>query len=1393
MIVGLQRSRLRPKTLLAIGVSALIYAILGRLSLAFAILPNNVAVIWPAAGVMLVIVLRGGYRFLAAVFIGCFLLDNVGMTFTDVTHFVKTSSFAIANVLETGVAAYGMRRFLTSPMWLTYPQQLLKFVLGAVVFSPMLSATISTLTLYSLPLTSSKTLWETWLTGWSSHGVGILLFTPLLITWTQPNPHRQEPDARSWQKLETALVFSGLLLLSCVAFLGSQPIEYILVLPLIWAAFRFQGRAVTGLVSFCLLFAILATAQGYGIFAQKFAIAKSTLDLLLLLQSFINSKALSTYFLFAAVSEHRRIQTQLEQANQKLQTYAEKQTRSLRKSEERFFAIAAQIPSAIYQLTYQDEGWIVDYMSDRIIDIAGIGAEEITEDFSYFVNRIHPDDCQEYLYSLNQALENQANWHCECRIVKPNHQVNWLQIDATASRSQSGALSYYGIIADISDRVLAEKALKEKNYQLSNQNWILAKLAADNTLHQGDLTTSIQKLTRTCAQALQVERNSVWLKKYETNWQCLNNYCLSRDRHNREPDFPIQKYPRYRQALQNHQSLSIDDCHTDPRCAELLEDYLLPHNITALLEIPLQRNNEVVGVFCLEHTATPRTWTMEEESFARSLGNLVILAIEAAQRHKAEIELRTSEAKYRTLYDGLQDAVMILDDQGFLNCNQTTVELFGYDSKEAVIGKHPSQLSPPYQADGTDSLMAAGAKIQQAYEHGTQRFEWLHQRQDSSVFQAEVWLTALNWGDRPVIQAIVRDISDRKQREEALRFIVESTASFTGQGFFQNLVQRLAQVLQVPYVCIAELLDSDRARTLAVWHDDRFQENFEYNLAGTPCDDVPKNNQICLSCDRVAELFPDDPDLAQWPIHSYWGTPLRSSNGDAIGILTVLDSKPLETNATLESIFQIFAARGGAELERVAAAKHLKAAKEAAELASLAKSEFLANMSHELRTPLNGILGYTQIMQQAPDMNEHRQGVKVIEQCGNHLLNLIEDILDLAKIEARRLELYSHDFHLPAFLLGIVEMSRIRAKQKHIEFNYVSDSELPAGIRADEKRLRQVLINLLGNAVKFTSEGSVTFTVLVRDRNFVASPPTVSLSFSIHDTGVGMQPEDLDKIFQPFEQVGRKTARAEGTGLGLTIVREILEKMGSAIEVSSVPGEGSHFTFEVEFPIATEWASNSCQSDRGRIIGYAGPKRQILIVDDKETNHNVLLGVLQPLGFNCATALNGETGLSVTKTFQPDLIIADLIMPKLDGNSMIRRLRQRGYTQPIIASSASVLNRDRVSAFEAGCNDFLPKPVEVTQLLSFLRHYLKLEWLYEAKVEEATPPAPQPTTWQVPNLEILQRFLAAASIGDIEQIETEANALQAESEDYRGFSQKILELAHNFDDRGITELIQPYL
>ncbi len=476
----------------------------------------------------------------------------------------------------------------------------------------------------------------------------------------------------------------------------------------------------------------------------------------------------------------------------------------------------------------------------------------------------------------------------------------------------------------------------------------------------------------------------------------------------------------------------------------------------------------------------------------------------------------------------------------------------------------------------------------------------------------------------------------------------------------------------------------------------------------------------------------------------------------------------------------------------------LKEAKEAADAANYAKSEFLANMSHELRTPLNGILGYTQILQRDKLTDpKQKDGLGIIQQCGSHLLTLINDILDISKIEARKFDLYPTDFRFGLFLREVAEICRVRAEQKEIEFTYQTMTPLPMAIHADEKRLRQVLINLLGNAIKFTDSGRVTLKVGVLGE---ASPSlngkTLKIRFQIEDTGVGMPPEQLNTIFLPFEQVGEGDRKTNGAGLGLAISRKIVHMMGSEIEVESTPGKGSKFWFEVKLPESTAWVEPEPQPTMQHILGYKGKQLTILIVDDRPENRGILTQLLEPIGFELIEAGDGKEGVIQANQAHPDLIITDLLMPGMDGFEMTRQLRTSPAFQDtvIIASSASVFNFDRQKSQEAGCNDFLPKPVQADELFQQLQDYLTLQWIYDGVDETHSPPVfGKNSTMATPPPAELTSLYEAAQIGHIEGIKQEAVRLKQLVSDYAAFADRILELAATFEYETVLDLVEPYV
>lgn len=735
------------------------------------------------------------------------------------------------------------------------------------------------------------------------------------------------------------------------------------------------------------------------------------------------------------------------------------------------------------------------------------------------------------------------------------------------------------------------------------------------------------------------------------------------------------------------------------------------------------------------------------------------------RRKQMEIALQDQLQFMNVLLQAIPSPIFYQDTQGrYQGCNRAFEEFTGY-SKEQIIGKNVFELWPPCQAkiyhqQDLKLWRHPGIQVHETtmrHANGIDRHVIFNQATYTSAAGKIVGMVA-----------VITDITERKQMEDVLR---------ESEQYRRTLINEtlMGLMLCYPEGHIVEVNPSC-AQIVGYTPSEMHQLNC-WDI--TPSGYFEEEKQQMDFLKNTGRYGPYEKEF----IHKTgYRVPVRMSG--------VMINKFGE-NLIWSSIEDI--------TDQKQAEAKLQQAKEAAEMANRAKSTFLAHMSHELRTPLNVILGYAQIFKRDKNFNAQQQeGINVIYRNGEYLLTLINDVLDLSKIESGRIELFPTEFHLPTFLKGIIELFQMRAEQKGISFIYQAISNLPQGIYADEKRLRQILINLLSNAIKFTEVGGVYLKVSVHDHQIL---------FQVEDTGIGMTPQELKQIFIPFQQVSDPKYHAEGSGLGLSISKELIEMMGGELQVESSKGQGSLFLMAVPLSEVSTFVKPT-RVKEPVIIGYQGPSRQILLVDDQWENRAVLVNLLTPLGFKVEEASSGQEGVEKAQKIQPDLILMDLVMPMIDGFEATRQLRKIPTLKPvpIIALSASAFDFHQQESREVGCNDFIAKPFRAEVLLKHLEKHLKLKWNYEEVAttilsgeevattilsdEELIKHLPEDflKSIKTPSTEQAAILLDLAMMGDVHGIMEFAEQLIQTDKELTPFSQQIYQLIDELQIEKIVEI-----
>ncbi len=798
---------------------------------------------------------------------------------------------------------------------------------------------------------------------------------------------------------------------------------------------------------------------------------------------------------------------------------------------------------------------------------------------------------------------------------------------------------------------------------------------------------------------------------------------------------------------------------------------------------PLKIDGRSLGVIALQDYHHPQAY---HEDDLRLLVFVADQTAAAIRRRQIETAQREARAYFEKSFHSSPALMLItrLADRRITEANPAFVRACGHD-REQLLGRTADEVNLWIHPEQRTEFFR---RLQQ---HGAIRnLECDFRAKSGATATFLVHADVIELGGVPSLLSVGIDITERRRREQVQAATYQISRAVLAGGSLEVLFAEVHRIVGglMPARNFYVALASADGRELA------FPYFADEHVAAPP--PRPLGNgftEYVLQSGRPARVNAAELEALLRARGAYQpllrpaaqrlGVPLNAA-GRTLGVIALQDYQRADAYGDEElRLLNFVAEQVAVAVQRHQAEAALRAAKEAADAASQAKSYFLASVSHELRTPLNGILGYTQILRRDSALTDRqRDGVRIIHESAEHLLALINDVLDFSKIEAGRIELQPADFDLAAFVASMGSVFAPRAREKGILLETALADGLPRWVCGDEQRLRQIVFNLMSNAVKFTATGGVVLAVEAGTEG--------AIRFCVSDTGPGIADEDRDRIFEPFTQVGRRmVASASGTGLGLAISRSLVERMGGTLRLASAPGRGSRFWFEVVLPPAV--ARSEAVVAR-RIVGYEGDRRRVLVVDDNTANRAVMVDMLAPLGFEVAEALTGAAALAAAETFQPDLVLMDLRLPgEIDGLEATRRLRRtpRGGAMRIIAVSASAYDLDRRDCLAAGCDAFLAKPFREEELWSLTARLLDLTWR-QADTEETRTPFGE--LMEPPPAAEAAAIHELAAKGDVVGIRARAQALLEKDPKYGPFCRGVLDLAARFKMKAIRKFVGPY-
>ncbi|HEY9627307.1 MAG TPA: PAS domain S-box protein [Coleofasciculaceae cyanobacterium] len=1039
---------------------------------------------------------------------------------------------------------------------------------------------------------------------------------------------------------------------------------------------------------------------------------------------------------------------------------------ALQESEARFQSIVTNMAGMIYRYFPGEDGsGKFTYVSLGAYTLLELEPDQILQDANSVWTLIHPGDLLSLQASVAIAVQNCAHWHWEGQLTTPSGQLKWIQ-GSSRPQTTSDGLVWDGLLIDISDRKQAEEALRESDHRFraifNTMFQFMGLLTPEGILLEANQAAlefaelmpedvvgrpfweirwwTISAATQAQLQAAIAQAATGQFIRYEVDVLGAGDTVITID-FSLKPirdetgqvmllipegrDISDRKQTeaalRYSEATNRAIINAIPDflfqlnrdgnylhlINTNHGVGLCVGDMVPGVNIYDVL--PFDKAQERMGyveraldtrelqIYDYEFVVEGEVCYEEARISPISEQEVLVMVRDITDRRRAEVVIELQSIMVRNMAEGV--CMVKVRDGLFVYTNPKFERMFGYETDE-LIGQHVAIVNYEDKNTHTTALYEKLAKVILA--QGEAIYEVHNVRKDGTSFWCQATTSVFehpNYG--AVFVVVQQDITDRKLAE------VEQDAQ---KAFLRQVIDTVPNIIFAKNkggrILIVNQAGADAHDTTVEAMLGKRETDFNPNFSATQLKEfLTVNHQVMQTRQphtNLSQIIVTATGATRW--YQTVINPLIDVEGQVTGIVGAT------TDVT--------------ELKQVE--QDLQQAKESAEAANRAKSTFLANMSHELRTPLNVILGFAQVMYREPMLTpEHQENLQIIRRSGDHLLSLINDVLDLSKIEAGHITLDESNVDLIDLLRSLEQMFGQRAEAKGLQLRLELAANLPQYVTIDVNKLRQVLINLLGNAIKFTKQGKIALQARivepVGDQFSTLSQPFIR--FEVNDTGIGIDPAELETIFSAFVQAQAGKISPDGTGLGLTISRQFVQMMGGDIAVQSTLGQGSTFTFTIPVHLGRS-ADVSITPSICQVIGLAPnqPIYRILVVDDQPENRKVLVSLLTQTGLEVREAANGQEAVTQWQHWQPHLIYMDIRMPLLNGYEATQQIRSitDGQAPIIIALTAQASRSDLTLALASGCNDCLSKPFQAEVLFSKMAEHLGLKYLCTAEQASAS-------------------------------------------------------------------------